>query len=100
MPTPSYDVGDLRRFDVSFNDFKGAAVDPTRVTVRLREPDGTVMSFVYLSDPEVVRTALGSYHVKIPLTQAGRHVLRWEGTGAGQDAQESEFHVRAPQANT
>ncbi len=99
MTTPAYDVGDLRRFQVSFTDVDDAPVDPTSVTVRLREPDGTLMSFVYGTDPEVVRTALGAYEIDLALTQAGRHVLRWEGTGAGQAAEETEFHVRAPHAS-
>lgn len=39
----------------------GAAYDPTTVTFKVKNPAGTVSTYVYLTDPEVVKEATGVY---------------------------------------
>jgi hypothetical protein len=94
MTTAAYDIGDLRALGVTFQNAAGSDADPTTITFRLLEPDGTVTVFVYGTDAEVVRDALGQYHVDWTLAQSGRHVARWEGTGAVHASVEDELYAR------
>lgn len=90
-----YDVGDVVRLDATFTDIDDEPVDPTTVTFRIREPDGALTAYVYGTDPEVVRSAAGVYHVEWSVTLPGLHRWRFESTGTGQAAEESRFDARA-----
>jgi len=92
--TTSYDIGDGRRFTATYTDIDGAAADPTTVTVRIREPDGTVTAYVYGTDAEVVKSTTGVYYVDWTFNQTGRHQVRWEGAGDVTTAQQTEVYVR------
>jgi hypothetical protein len=92
--TTSYDIGDKKRFSAAFTDINDAAADPTTVTVRIREPDGTVTAYIYGTDVEVVKSAVGNYYVDVTFDQSGRHQVRWEGVGALVTAEQTEVYVR------
>lgn len=94
MATPAYDIGDLRRLSVTFSDIDGTEADPTTVTFKMREPDGTETIYAYGTDAELVKDGVGRYHVDWTLTQAGRHVVRWEGTGVVATAEQVELYGR------
>lgn len=88
-----YDIGDQVRLTAAFTDTVGAAADPTAVTFRIKEPDGTITSYVYVIDPELVQDSTGNYHVDFIITMTGAHYYRFEGTGAVHTADEKEFRV-------
>lgn len=90
----SYDSGDRIRLKTStaFN-VDGVATDPTTITVQIKKPDGTVLTYVYGVDAEVVRDGVGLYHVDINLDQVGTWYYRFAGTGACVAAAETEFYV-------
>jgi hypothetical protein len=96
-----YDVGDRVRLYTStpFQDAAGAAFDPDVVTVLVKDPAGTVTSYVYDTDPEVVRLDTGEYELEIDAESAGQYSYRFQGEtdgDANQGAGEGSFAVRRP----
>ncbi len=98
MVTTSYDVGDVRRLSVTFKDIAGSDTDPGTVSFLMREPDGALTTFVYLTDSEVVKDATGKFHIDWPIAKPGRHAGAWVGTGAVELRDEFEFYARASDA--
>lgn len=94
-----YDIDDtvqIRTYSAAgegFTDEAGALTDPTTVTLRIREPDGTLTSVTY-AGAQVVKDSTGRYHYNFRPDQAGVHHYRWIGTGAVTAAFEGAFHVR------
>lgn len=97
MTTPAYDIGDTRRLSVQFSDVGGAPAAPTTVTFALREPDGDLTSYATPA-AQIVNTGTGAYYVDWTITQAGRHVYRWNGTGAVSAVEQGEFYARRNEA--
>lgn len=93
MTTPAYDIGDLKRIPGIFTDGDGNLADPSTVTFKITEPDGVTTSFIYLTDAELVRDSLGSYHVDWMCAKAGRHFVAWIGTGAVAASAPFEFYA-------
>ena len=89
----AYDLGDTRRLSAAFTVAGNSppATDPTTLTFKMREPDGTVTTYVYVTDAEVVRDSLGNFHVDWLLAQVGRHTYRWVDTGTAAEADTGEF---------
>lgn len=82
------------RVSVVFTDVNGASVDPTTVRVKWRAPGGAATTWTYGTDAEVVRDSAGNYHADLDTSTApGIWRYRWESTGAGQAAAESQFTV-------
>ncbi len=92
--TCSFDIGDSRRFSVAFTDVDGIAADPTGISFKLVEPDGTETNYVYVTDAELVKDSTGNYHVDITFSQPGRHIIRFNGTGDVVSAEQSEVYIR------
>ncbi len=90
----TYDKGDKIRISATFQDANGTDMDPTTITVKHKKPDGTVITWVYGTDTEVVKDAVGKYHADITLDQSGTWLYRFEGTGSVVAAGEEVFHVR------
>lgn len=93
MATESYDLGDMRRMPAAFTDIDGNPADPTDVTFRMREPDGTVTSYVYGVDGELIRDSLGNFHVDWLYAQEGRHFCDFTGSGVVQAVAHAEIHI-------
>lgn len=90
------DIGDIYRVTISFVDENSAAADPTAVTFRFRKPDGTRTAYVYVTDPEVVKSSTGVYYVDLSLDQAGVWTWRFEGVGgSAASADEDNFTVES-----
>ena len=89
----SYDLGDTRKLSATFTVAANspAATDPTTLTFSIREPDGVVTSYVYLTDAELVKDSTGVYHVDWLIAKVGRHTYRWVGTGAAAETDTGEF---------
>ena len=91
----SYDTGDLVRLTARFTDSSDAAVDPSTVTFKARN-DTTTVTYVYGTDPEVVKEATGVYHVDFDITVDGPWYFRVSSTGTGQAAGETVVFARQP----
>ena len=59
--------GDVVRFEISVVDPDDGvtAVDPMALAVSVKAPDGTIMTYTYGTDAELVRSAVGSYYIDI-----------------------------------
>jgi hypothetical protein len=90
----SYSIGNAARASVTFRDVvTGAVVDPTTVTVLVKNPAGVTTSYVYGVDSIVQKESTGKYYVTIDCNAVGEWKYRWLGTGANQAASESSFQV-------
>lgn len=92
-----YDIGDTVEVytDEPFTNNNGA-FDPAEVKFHIKSPDGTVTSYTYNTDPEVVRDAAGEYHVIVYVDTSGVWRYRIEGfdaQGRGISAEEGRFEV-------
>ena len=59
--------GDVVRLTIAVTDPDDGttAVDPAALTVTTLAPDGTKVAYVYGTDAELVRSAVGSYYIDI-----------------------------------
>ena len=87
------EVGDLERVQGTFRNSSGTLIDPTTVTFKARNPAGTITTYVYGTDSQVVKDSTGVYHVDWSLSSAGKWYFRIESTGTGQAADEEEVLV-------
>lgn len=107
---PKYAQGVAIRCSVEFKDSSTPPVyvDPTTVTFKLRGPlssrtfvsnDETapVTTYVYGTDAELVKDAVGRYHVDVTTptgaTVEGIYAFRFEGTGTNASAADGEYTV-------
>jgi hypothetical protein len=86
-------VGNQKAIAVTFYNSSGAVADPTGVTFKFRTPAGTVTTYTYGVDSELVKDATGQYHVLITASLAGIYQWRFAGTGAVIAAIEDSFSV-------
>lgn len=89
----TFRIGQLIELAGEIRNLAGALADPTTVTFRIREPDGTLTAKIHGTDPELEKTATGRYRIEWPATMNGVHWYRFEGTGAVQAAEEASFTV-------
>jgi hypothetical protein len=89
-----YDKGDLIRIPAEFINYLDVVADPGVVRFKFTKPDGVIITYVYLTDAELVKDATGNYHVDLSLTQAGDWHYVWLGTGAVESAQQGMFAVQ------
>jgi hypothetical protein len=93
MATNTYDVGDLVRCSAIFDDVVGTDLDPTAVSVKVKTPSNAITTYVYGAGADVVKDAVGTYHIDVSITEAGMWWFRWISTGTGQSAGERAFWV-------
>jgi hypothetical protein len=85
----TYDIGDAPVVTATFRNIAGDLADPTTVTAKLREPDGTQTNLTPLKD------SVGTYSVILaPFDQSGRHRVKFFGTGDLTAAEELTLNVR------
>jgi hypothetical protein len=86
-----YDIGDLIRIQGTFTDANNDAVDPDVVTVKYKDPSGTITT-----DTSPTNSAVGVYHVDVSVDESGTWHYRFAGTTSGgglQGAEDSLFLV-------
>jgi hypothetical protein len=90
----SYERGQSVKLSVAFTDANGTASNPTTVTCRVEEPDGTETTYTSASTPAVTNPSTGAYQLILAPDQSGNHTYRWTGTtGATVAVDEGQFHV-------
>lgn len=90
----THDIGDVVRVDVEFRDTAGALVDPTTVVFKIKNPVGQTTTYTHGVDAQLVKDAVGKYHVDVEPAIQGVWTYRWEGSGANKGAEEANFTVR------
>ncbi len=71
----------------------GAPVDPSTVTLTVRDPDGNVTVYTYAA-AQVVKDSTGDYHYDVgPCTIDGTWAYYWLGGGTDQAADEYYFQI-------
>lgn len=95
MTTEVRDIGDRETVRAAFTDKDGAAANPSVVTLKIREPDGTV-TIVASSDVPLMldNPSPGTWEFGFTYSQGGRHFFEWTGTGAVVAAAPGERYVR------
>lgn len=88
-----FQVGDSPRLKGTFTDAAGAVVDPATVTFKIKNPYGTITTYVYGTDAQLVKLSTGIYYVDFDVTIAGTWFYRFSSTGTGKAADEAEFTV-------
>ena len=77
----------------AFANSAGAAVDPTTISLTVRDPSGTESTYTYALGT-VSRSALGNYFKQFTPDASGTWYYRWVSTGTGLGAEEGMFYVR------
>ena len=85
----TYQVGDQVKVAAAFTNAAGAAADPSAVVFKVRAPSGTVTTYTYGTDADVVKTATGAYYLLLTLSASELWYVRAAGTGAVVAADES-----------
>ncbi len=85
-----YEVGDQVGLAVYFGS-EDDPFDPSRVEIRVRDPEGRTAQLLYGSDAGVMRTGPGSYQVVIMATLPGRWHYRFVGTDGLARAEHDGF---------
>lgn len=87
-----YSKGALVRCSGEFRNNAGVLIDPGVVRFEFTKPSGS-LAYVYGTDVQLVKDAVGQYHVDLSADQAGVWYYRWESTGIGQAAEDHQFTV-------
>lgn len=92
-----YMAGTTVSLILRFEDANGNLVDPaTTVTAYVLGPSGVVQDYVYLTDAELTRSAVGIYKLAYPLAigaAAGTYTYGGRGTGTYEATAATEFEV-------
>jgi hypothetical protein len=89
-----YTKGAKVRLSAAFTDSNDTAVDPTAVVFKAKNPAGTVTTYTYGADAELVKDSTGNYHVDLDLDTSGQWIYRFAGTGTAKAADEEALEVR------
>lgn len=91
---PAYIQGSLIRVSAVFL-VNSAPTDPTTIVLKFKNPTGTITTWTFGTDNQVVKESLGTYRADINANVGGTWLFRWEGTGAAQAADQGTFDVTA-----
>jgi hypothetical protein len=92
-----YDYGAEVRCTGTFKQ-GGTNADPAVIKFDYIDPaTGSVVTYVYVTDAELVRSATGVYYVDLAAATAGDWWYRFYSTGTGKAAREKMFQVRTSQ---
>jgi len=92
--TTEYIIGQEVRLNASFTDSNDAFYDPTVLLFKLISPTGTLSTYQYGLNPEVIRDGVGVYYIDISVSQVGSYHWRWEADGANRTSLDGSFIVR------
>lgn len=94
-----YDDGQMVRLQSEFKDLEGNYLNPTTVTLRVRNPD-TLTVTTYTYPATVLQLSMGIYYKDIDTTDfvTGPWFYKWIGTGAVTAAKEWAFVINREEA--
>lgn len=91
----AYDKGDLVRISGTFK-VGDVPTNPSTVTLKIKKPDNTVLTYVYGTDALLIQESTGNYYFDLSLTAYGLWYYRWIGTGMVEAEEEAAFVVNKP----
>lgn len=94
-----YDVGDRVKLSVAIRDLESVEtplIDPDVLVFAMLEPEGSLTTYTYGVDAQVVKDGTGLYHVKWDTVAPGLHWSRFQASGNVGAAEELGFRVKAP----
>ena len=89
----SYEQKSQVRCTGTYTDQNDAAVDPTVVVFKYKNPAGTITSLTYGVNDEVVKDGTGIYHVDVDGDTSGTWYYRFESTGTAKAGGEEQFEI-------
>jgi len=89
----TFDVGEPVQLQAEIK-VDDVLTDPSSLQVQVKDPDGTVVSFTWPGDSEVVRDSVGLFRFDFPVLIAGRHVYRYNAIGLAEGVEEKSFLVK------
>lgn len=90
---PDFIQGDVARLSVKITDTQGVPVDPGSVSLKVRQPSGTIVTYAY--PEQVTKIGTGSYQCDIVLDEKGVHKWRWEAAAPYLGAAQGTITVGA-----
>lgn len=90
-----YFVGDQAQASVVFQSSNQVLVDPTNVSLIVKDPGGVITTYNYPSSA-VSKVGVGQYVGIFSLTLAGTYTYRWVGSGSNPSVAESTLLVQTP----
>ena len=84
-----YTAETLIRLSALITQAGNVAIDPTTLTFKIQDPQGTITDL----SGAVQKDGVGNYHVDYVPTIAGKYQYEWIGTGAAQVASIAQFQV-------
>lgn len=87
----NYFQGSSIRLKATFKDASAAVADPTTITVAIETPDGSVSSYVYGTDAEIVRDSTGIYYIDVVVDTPDTWSYSFAGTGTVQAVSQSKL---------
>ena len=88
----AHDKGDVVRLSGTFRDIDGALVAPSSVSLKYRNPAGTVTT---IAGGSLTNPSIGLYTYDLTLNAAGVWTYRFESTGTAAASEEAKFIVRS-----
>jgi hypothetical protein len=89
----NYTLGTMVRLNGSFRTVYGALDDPATVTFEIQVPSGTITTYTYGVDNELVRESEGNYYVDWTTADSGTYTYRFASVGTVTAANENTFTV-------
>lgn len=90
----AYDKNDIVRCRAEFRNTSDVLTDPTSVVFKFKNPAGTITTYTYGTDVELVKENTGIYYVDIDIDSIGSWSYRFEGSGSLKTASESKFTIK------
>lgn len=90
-----FDIGDDVNLIAEFRNSAGDFVDPSAVNFKVKDPAGVVTTYIYGTNAQLVKDAVGKYRVTIDANKTGFWYYKFWSTGvSGKAAKETVFRVR------
>jgi hypothetical protein len=89
----NYTTGTMVRLNGSFRTIYGVLDDPATVTFEMQVPDGTITTYTYGVDNELIRESEGNYYVDWTTSDVGTYTYRFASVGTVTAANENTFTV-------
>ena len=89
----AYHVGQQVRVWAQFVNEDERVTDPTVITLKYRDPAGSVTELTYEADLTITLLGTGEYYADFIDTAPGTWRYRWETSGTITAAAEGQFHV-------
>lgn len=93
MATEIY-VDSAVRFSVTVKNASDTLIDPTTLKIEITSPQGSVTTYIYGTDAELVKDSTGTYHADYTIPGPGwMWTWKWIATGTGAGADKGTLKV-------